>query len=372
MERTIQFDRQSLYERVWQEPLSTLCRAFGISDVGLKKICKKLNVPTPGRGYWAKHQVGKAPPRPPLLNQLGPVSLRSCPEKHQCRKQSLLSLKAAIREIKEQEEGMSARIAVAPRGALLSALAVRLEARLDDIKLQCDSTTLGASEAAAAFPPRSWRRLAGGLVDPGPGYLAVATSPVSWERALTLADAFICGMRDRGFEVRVNADRTVFQRGGFEMYFRLTEVVVRRGNRRGSARSASGRLRLTLRASDPQQTPHAISFYDRPSAALEDQLNLAAIRLRCAAAVWEQRLRDAKETQRVAAERAFFEEVEHWTVLQHRRAFLNALGSEAARRALPDDVRAQLDTWLTWAHGVCARDDPLELRLSRLLRERNV
>jgi hypothetical protein len=33
-----------------------LAPKYGISNVALKKICKKLNVPTPPRGYWAKIQ----------------------------------------------------------------------------------------------------------------------------------------------------------------------------------------------------------------------------------------------------------------------------------------------------------------------------
>jgi len=46
--------REELYEAVWAESVQSLAKALGISDVGLAKICKKLNVPRPGRGYWAK------------------------------------------------------------------------------------------------------------------------------------------------------------------------------------------------------------------------------------------------------------------------------------------------------------------------------
>jgi hypothetical protein len=37
----------------------TLAPNFGVSDVALKKRCKKLGVPTPPRGYWAKLEAGK-------------------------------------------------------------------------------------------------------------------------------------------------------------------------------------------------------------------------------------------------------------------------------------------------------------------------
>jgi hypothetical protein len=64
MER--EFTRQQLYDLVWQEPLRTLAKPLGISDVRFAKICRHANIPLPGLGYWAKHAHGKAPPRPPL------------------------------------------------------------------------------------------------------------------------------------------------------------------------------------------------------------------------------------------------------------------------------------------------------------------
>jgi len=55
----------ALYEQVWATPISRLASSFGLSDNGLRKVCKKLHVPTPPRGYWAKvrhgHDVSPAP-----------------------------------------------------------------------------------------------------------------------------------------------------------------------------------------------------------------------------------------------------------------------------------------------------------------------
>jgi len=51
--------REALYERVWAEPMSILAPKLGLSDVGLKKTCTRLRVPTPPRGYWAKLASGQ-------------------------------------------------------------------------------------------------------------------------------------------------------------------------------------------------------------------------------------------------------------------------------------------------------------------------
>jgi hypothetical protein len=61
------YDREKLYEEVWENPMSEVCKNYGISDVALKKTCKKLRVATPPRGYWAKKASGLEPPKPKLI-----------------------------------------------------------------------------------------------------------------------------------------------------------------------------------------------------------------------------------------------------------------------------------------------------------------
>jgi hypothetical protein len=58
--------RSDLYELVWTTPRSRLAQQFGLSDVGLSKLCKRCDIPQPPRGYWAQLEAGKAPEREPL------------------------------------------------------------------------------------------------------------------------------------------------------------------------------------------------------------------------------------------------------------------------------------------------------------------
>ncbi|MBN9304806.1 MAG: hypothetical protein BGO82_11135 [Devosia sp. 67-54] len=51
--------RDELYALVWQKPMSRLAEEFGISGNGLAKICDRMAVPYPPRGYWAKKEAGK-------------------------------------------------------------------------------------------------------------------------------------------------------------------------------------------------------------------------------------------------------------------------------------------------------------------------
>jgi len=51
--------RKELYDLVWAEPLSRLAKRFKISDIGLRKICKRMNIPIPAMGHWQKIQYNK-------------------------------------------------------------------------------------------------------------------------------------------------------------------------------------------------------------------------------------------------------------------------------------------------------------------------
>jgi hypothetical protein len=64
--------RRQLYELVWDEPMTKLAAQFGLSDVGLRKICHKHRVPTPPAGFWAKKAYGKRvtiKPLPSVANE---------------------------------------------------------------------------------------------------------------------------------------------------------------------------------------------------------------------------------------------------------------------------------------------------------------
>ena len=62
----MKLSRKELYDLVWQEPMTTLSKKLGITDNGLRKHCKSMNIPTPPMGYWSKVKFGKKPEAIPL------------------------------------------------------------------------------------------------------------------------------------------------------------------------------------------------------------------------------------------------------------------------------------------------------------------
>ncbi len=59
-------DRETLYKLVWSEPMLKIAARYDVSSSYLARICTRMNVPRPERGYWAKLAVGRAPKQPPL------------------------------------------------------------------------------------------------------------------------------------------------------------------------------------------------------------------------------------------------------------------------------------------------------------------
>ena len=65
-EAPLTLSREDLYELAWSKPICELSKDFGISDVALAKRCRRLGIPIPGRGYWARVEAGQKPYRPKL------------------------------------------------------------------------------------------------------------------------------------------------------------------------------------------------------------------------------------------------------------------------------------------------------------------
>jgi len=93
-EETISLTRQELYEQVWSEPIVHLSKFYNLSDVGLSKICKKMNIPVPGRGYWEKKHHGHDPEEHPCRCSRGPEMARYASQS--VRKMTILTMNSKI------------------------------------------------------------------------------------------------------------------------------------------------------------------------------------------------------------------------------------------------------------------------------------
>jgi hypothetical protein len=81
----LQYDREELYQKVWEQPMLRVAEQYGISSVALGNVCRKLSVPVPGRGHWAKLAHGKPGATKPILPKLDKVPVVYRSERAQLR-----------------------------------------------------------------------------------------------------------------------------------------------------------------------------------------------------------------------------------------------------------------------------------------------
>lgn len=65
-----QIDRNELFEKVWEKPVSEVAKDYNMSDNALRKRCIKMNIPLPQRGYWTKLKAGQDVSKPVLPEQV--------------------------------------------------------------------------------------------------------------------------------------------------------------------------------------------------------------------------------------------------------------------------------------------------------------
>ncbi len=71
--------RQELYDQIWTEPMTAVAKKYGLSAVGLAKICRSFEIPKPPVGYWARLVAGKSADRPalPELEERDKIEIRA-------------------------------------------------------------------------------------------------------------------------------------------------------------------------------------------------------------------------------------------------------------------------------------------------------
>lgn len=100
--------REQLYNLVWSKPMTHIAKEFGMSDVAIRKHCKKLDIATPYVGYRAKLEHGKRVRKPPLstkkfpANELVDLSPKPRPDESAESRQAAEAAKARLDQMRAQ------------------------------------------------------------------------------------------------------------------------------------------------------------------------------------------------------------------------------------------------------------------------------
>ncbi|WP_186119555.1 hypothetical protein [Burkholderia gladioli] len=398
MSEAINFERQALYEEVWADPVSTVSKRYGMSDNGLRKICKKLGVPLPPLGHWAKLRAGQKVMRARLPSHDGPTTFQAWPEAYAYRVAEAVDA-TKNRELLELDEAKPENRIVPNEGGpwrhpLIKALATQLKEI--DRQIVAENDPAKNREGWPTFHPVTLRGTKpGGLLDIGPGFAAVVVTPDLRQRALAIADAFFGAVEARGFKVHIDGNYTIISCKDVIRQFRLSEITEKAGhNPLGyDTWTPLRRLRITLRKS-----PHSSNgerARDEEGISLEDQLNDLVVDLRRAVLgyndrqhrqrelawerqedqrraeirAWHERMATEAAQREKAAIDAVFVEADQSDMFERRRQYLGRLELAAIERGIATSPGSRLGLWLSWARAACDAQDPMLERLSAFERE---
>lgn len=183
MENTI-LTRQELYDLVWENPLTKLAKKYNLSDNGLRKVCKKLDIPLPKNGHWQKIQYNKK------------VSKEKLPLNNTVETSITLKFRDNSETIINGE------------GNELNHLTKELQTVLKDTIVFPEKLTrphqliIDAKNDLKTKEP-SYQHNIIGLLNTSSGILNITVAPQSVKRALLFMDVFIKALQKRGHKITV-------------------------------------------------------------------------------------------------------------------------------------------------------------------------
>lgn len=371
-------DRETLYNEVWTEPMVVVAPRYGLSDVGLAKICRSLAIPIPSRGYWAKVKAGRIMRRVPLpeLKSSGsvPTGLVKLPMEQLTGRET--ASKTAARVRKDTASLSLPEDASAPHPLVLAA-----------------SRRLRRRDGWPEDPP---------LRSAPKEVLHLSVTIGTLDRALAIADSLVKVLIKHGFAFEIDAENglTLIKslETGTTMAFSLTEYVPRAQHVLTPAEERAqkrywNRSRLDSSISYPKIPQYDFrptgiltiqvgrwpsrSWKDTPKTQLE--LRLGEVAGGIVKLAQETRAREQEEARRKEAHRRAvvqyefltkrradeirrFEqleaEVSNWERAARLRAYADLVEQRAKAQA---PISGEVEAWLAWARAKADWLDPLVL-----------
>lgn len=359
------WNRRELYNLVWAQPMRKVAEQFGVSDVALAKTCRKLKVPVPGRGYWAKKANGHPTQKEPF-RELKNVPQIAKPQPVQRR---------VFEPTNEEDRKYFDEI-----DELLSSGALAPKRSAEGKR----SPLIALTGKEGRRAKEDQRR----LVDLPNGCLNMRVSRTSFDRGLLIMADVIEVCEANSMPVTVDDHGTTARFLGERVRFRLTERMDQFELPPGARGkydygptyagkpvdySPSGYLSLEI----DEYTDLQRNWRDTKRQKLEDALPEFVAGLMKSAVVLHRRSeqRNAEEIARqrraaelqqlradYKAEKQRVEDLiamsENWRRARTLREFL-AVCKEEARKADPCQPREEFDKWFKWAEEQADRLDPL-------------
>ena len=355
--------RKQLYDKVWSTPMTAISKEYGLSDVGMAKLCRRHDIPRPPRGYWARVEHGQKPRRAKLPNPEQDATV----EIHETEKKRLdPEIQAQVDALLEKLGPVVVRDNLRGAHPLVSEMRRYLEG--------CKVDDYGLCRMTAEAP------------------LDLKVSKSELPRALRIMDALLKAAEKQGWEVRQGP---VFVVLGMEIRLALSEGLEYKpdafskenGNHHHLGyywlrnRIPSGQLTLALDKSSyggPKvKEGYAKDLEERLPKAMERIVEIAGRKKQAELEhqewnrQWEERERRREEARarnlelkkEILAEQAkvdgLVQEICLWRQSHDLRAYVEARTRQHLAQRNSDAMDADFSRWHRWALDQAERMDPL-------------
>ena len=341
MEKVI-ITRRQLYEMVWTDPLSRLAKKYDISDNGLRKICKRIDIPLPDNGYWQKIQYNKPAVRKELPKDYkGPneVNLVERKEENPINADSY-SIKSILKSYEAYDQSI-----------------FKVPARLTNP----DELIIAAQKTLSSQKASEWSNY---MVKTYSGEIAIKVAPANVSRALRLFDAIIRILRFKFYDIIVRGVATYVIVEGVNIEIAIREKLriektVDKNSWNTNKYFPTGRLIIKV-----NQSYCAKEFIDGEKS-LEEKLPLIIAEIeylgqkgkqrRIESAIfrkqYEEKLQLEKDLKdRKDKELNTFKNLLNESKTWHKSVILDNYIKEREKRAIETNTLTDdLKTWLSWA-----------------------
>lgn len=411
MNKEVNFERQALYDEVWSTPLTKLGVKYSMSDNGIRKVCKAMNIPLPSVGHWAKVAAGHSVERIALPRVSSREVFQSHPPVPINRQYQEPADAEWLREKLAFEAQPGNLIAVDPdphrwhpalrptRDFLANAVKEREKMIKERDRYHKEREAAEKRRIKQAWAPNlnfvSWVRLDdGGLLVDRHKTNGFRVSTLTMPRALAVANALMFAAEARSCLVTIEepAGRIRLQLEGAWLSIAIRE----RQEVETVKRTSSYGLSETVKVNRPRDelalvadcSPSGtLELRDREDNRIEGRLNEVFTRLYAkVVAGREQGREDRARLHRQAIQRAAYEEVTRQRALEmkvkaaeesrqktlldessswHQAEQVRGYVAHVRSSATPDQ-QSEVDHWCTWALEYADGIDPTVKRLRAL------
>lgn len=400
----IRFEREALYEEVWAAPLTKLGKKYGLSDNGLRKICKAMNIPLPKAGHWAKIAAGHKVPKTPLPKNAERTTFDCYPPTPEVKTPELNDDCRWCQEQEGKERQPDMKVIVDPAPVRWHPALAPIRKQLVEAAQEHEGYKAviekQAGKPEARWPDSarnaSWRLECfvgrGQLLIDAHKIVPLRVSLETYQRALAIFNSILVEAEKRGFKASIRERWEGITLDGHDASFtiriseRMFEQMKSVPNRYGSGerqervRTPSGTLRIYIEGWGTGN-PEIRDETDRP---LETRINEVFVRIYQAVVgcrklarerAEQERAREAARIQREADEKRRREEERQladenllrlnlahessaWQLASQVRSYVAAVMSSTG-----DNVSDELLAWRDWALQTAEEIDPVLRRI---------